>query len=211
MIIIAAFILMILGRIIMLFETPKDPWRDKMSAPLSHVDTVIEKTPVLSDRDKMWGVTVEKGKKVMRSGITIESDIVPLEMTYRNIADQTIPFKWFECPHPDLPSPSPAEALIITELNKYHCKWFREVSFNHLQVNTYSHPRFDFYIPSKNLIIEYDGKMAHNTPQQKAMDKLKTRFCISKGITIIRYSTKDYYHLSDRIADLMEEYSIAKK
>lgn len=48
--------------------------------------------------------------------------------------------------------------------------------------------RYDFYIPSKNLIIEYDGKDAHCKPDQRRRDRVKNKFAFDCGITIVRIS-----------------------
>ncbi len=60
---------------------------------------------------------------------------------------------------------------------------------------------FDFYLPDKNLCIEYDG-IQHFEPvkifggiegfkQQQKRDKIKDVFCKSKNIKLIRISYKD--------------------
>lgn len=147
------------------------------------------------------------------TSVCTEESVVPLnEIVYKNIAhNHPTPLNWFLCPHPDLPAPSHAEALIITELNKYKVKWYREVSFYGLQVNKKSHPRYDLWIPSKRLIIEYDGAAYHNDPHTKAMDKLKNKFCREQGIHLIRWNKSHYYHIPARVSSLMEQYNIPCK
>lgn len=133
------------------------------------------------------------------------------EIVYKNIAICTNPLQWWECNHPDLPAPSVAEQKIIDELDKYHIRWYREVSFAGLQVNKYSYPRYDIWIPSKMLIIEYDGKKAHSTAEQKAMDKLKNTFCKENGITIIRWNNTFYYNIPTHVERLMKNNNIKKR
>ncbi len=152
--------------------------------------------------------------KVYSGGIALsDEDIVPCEVVYKNIAKVADPLSWWPCDRVDLPSPSPAEALIIAELDKYQCVWYREVSFNGLQVNSYSYPRYDILIVLSHgiHIVEYDGKVWHNTAESKAMDKLKNKFCHDNGIPITRYNNKDYYHLSERIEELMYHLHIDRK
>ena len=50
------------------------------------------------------------------------------------------------------------ESIIEEELNKYNIKYYREVEFDSLiNKETGYRYRFDFFIPDKNTIIEYDG------------------------------------------------------
>jgi hypothetical protein len=143
---------------------------------------------------------------------TISEERSTLEdMRYKNISKAKNPLLWWECNHKNLPSPSAAEYLIIDELKKYSIKWYREVEFAGLQVNEYSHPRFDLWIPSKLLIIEYDGAQWHSTNEQKAMDKLKTKFCKDNGVDIKRLNKKHYYHMEATIKELMKEYDVKLK
>ena len=145
---------------------------------------------------------------------TIASSDVPLSepiIVYKNIASKhPKPLNWFLCPHPDLPAPSHAEALIIDELNQYKVKWYREVSFYGLQTSKYGWPRYDFWIPSYNLLLEYDG-ITHSRPEVKAMDRLKNKFCKDNGLSIVRYNRKHYYNLAQCIAELMNSHKISKK
>lgn len=64
-----------------------------------------------------------------------------------------------------------------------------------------SHLPFDFYIPDKNILIEYDG-IQHFEPvklfggikeyeKTKLKDKIKTEYCIKNNIKLIRISYKD--------------------
>lgn len=141
----------------------------------------------------------------------IVSTIEEPEIVYKNIAKTSNPLHWFECPHPDLPKPSVPEQMIIDELNRYKVKWYREVSFYGLQVNSYSYPRYDIFIPSHMLILEYDGEAYHNTPHTKAMDKLKNKFCKDNGLRIIRWNKSHYHHIPTRVKSLMAQYNISPK
>lgn len=155
--------------------------------------------------------------KVYSGGIALPDDIVPCDVVYKNIAEGvSSPLEWWVCERADLPTPSPAEALIIAELDKYRCKWYREVSFKGLQVKSYSYPRYDILIVNPHTtsgihIVEYDSKLWHVSAESKAMDKLKNKFCHSNGIPITRYSTKDYYHIPVRVEELMYHLHIERK
>lgn len=145
--------------------------------------------------------------------ITVPETLSPVhELEYTNIAGAVAnPTEWWECPHPDLPAPSSAEQLIIDELSQYSVLWYREIEFAGLKVNKYSYPRYDFYLPEHNLIIEYDGRSAHCTPHHKAMDKLKNKFCKENGIHIVRYNSQHYYKMKGTIMTLMKEYCVKRK
>lgn len=138
------------------------------------------------------------------------------EIVYKNIAkNHPEPLVYWECQHPDLPLPSPAEQLIIDELNMYRVIWDRECEFQGLQVNKWSYPRFDIVlqVPSSTgiHIIEYDGVSSHTTPKQKAMDKLKTSFCSTHNIPLTRLNRKHYYNIPNEIHCIMKRYGIRKR
>jgi len=74
--------------------------------------------------------------------------------------------------------------------------------------------RFDFFLPSYNIIIEYDGEQ-HSKPIKywggleglkatQRRDRIKTNYCLDNGITIIRIP---YTHTNIIIDDLLENSS----
>lgn len=75
----------------------------------------------------------------------------------------------------------------------------QEYIFNDFTYENGHHPRFDFYIPSRNYIIEYDGKQhftaqnngskwntLENLEKTKIRDDIKNNFCFDNKINIIR-------------------------
>lgn len=50
---------------------------------------------------------------------------------------------------------------------------------------------FDFFIPSKNLLIEVDGEYWHSTKKAINRDKLKSKEAASQGFTLLRISDSD--------------------
>lgn len=64
---------------------------------------------------------------------------------------------------------------------------------------------FDFYIPSKNLCIEYDGELHYQSvkffggdkslQKTKKHDEIKTRFCEMEGISLIRISYMNFKNI----------------
>lgn len=101
--------------------------------------------------------------------------------------------------------PSAAEQLIINELVKYPIIWHREISFRPFTTPDNGHYRYDFFIPSMRLCIEYDGQQAHSSEKNKEMDRIKTEFCKVNNIRLVRYNKYDYYKMEDRIKKLLSQ------
>jgi len=146
-----------------------------------------------------------------RPSKTVPIAIPAVTNEVQNIAPNPTDTTWFLCTHKNLPAPSSAEVLIIEELEKYNIEWHREVSFRGLQFTTFSFPRYDFYLPSLRLVIEYDGVSSHSNELQIATDKAKDKFCNDNGITIVRYNRKHYYNMYGHINALMKGAGIKKK
>ena len=107
--------------------------------------------------------------------------------------------EWFISGIGESVEPSFAENLIRTALNSLNIKHVTEVSFYGLKFDTGNYARFDFYIPKMNLVIEYDGKEYHNTKEVKKRDRIKTQFCKSNGIGLIRLNNKHYANIEVEI------------
>jgi len=110
----------------------------------------------------------------------------------------------------NIPKPSPAEQKIIDELERYNIEWYREVSFREFKSSDHGYYRFDFYIPSKRLIIEYDGKDWHKS-DRASIDTIKEQWCKEHGITVKRFCNKHYYQMDIHIGKLMKDYRIFPK
>lgn len=128
-----------------------------------------------------------------------------------NISKSPESTEWFIDPRVKDIVPSAAENIIGDILQTYKVQWYREVSFTGLQISYNGYPRFDFFLPAHWLVVEYDGELFHSTPEQKRMDALKSNWCKSVGIEVIRYSKEHYYSLEKCIGELMRGYSINKK
>lgn len=98
---------------------------------------------------------------------------------------------------------SPAEQLIIDELNKYPVQWHREVFFREFVSPKNAHYRYDFFIPSMRLCCEYHGKFFHMDDDKMATDAIKEEFCKVNNIRLVVYRGKDYYHMEQRIKELL--------
>ena len=86
------------------------------------------------------------------------------------------------------------EEKIASILSQAHIKFEREKTFSELKRGLF---RFDFYIPSLNIIIEYDGeqhmkqiKRFHKTRQEflhaQESDRRKNSYCLAKNIKLYR-------------------------
>ena len=109
-------------------------------------------------------------------------------------------------------SQSNGEKIISSILNDRKIEFKSEFKFDDCKYK--SHLKFDFYIPSKNLCIEFNG-IQHYTPieffggesyfkEMKVRDNIKVSFCKSNGINllIIKY-TKDRNKIEDLISSCL--------
>lgn len=120
---------------------------------------------------------------------------------YKSVVKK-IPFSLKYQEHPEI-EPSEAEKLIIAELTLLKIKFLREVSFGGFNTENGGSYRFDFFLPSYNLIIEYDGKEFH---KDLTRDKIKNEFCKKYNITIIRLNSKHYFKMSETLKGIMGNY-----
>ncbi len=154
-------------------------------------------------------VTELRGKEVER--LRIGKLIKEAKGIMINVAGKVEnPLEWFQSERALTNPMSVAEVIIRDILLLYPIQHYREVSFMGLKLSEWGYARYDFYLPSINHIIEYNGKMAHSTPEQIAKDDLKDKFCRKHSINLTRYDNKDYYHLADRIDKLLQGYNIHK-
>lgn len=103
---------------------------------------------------------------------------------------------------------SPMEKCVMRNLRKFNIRFYREVSFKEcINPITGCLLRYDFYIPEKNVLVEYDGKGAHKGKKVKDRDLIKTNFAKSNKIPLIRLKGGDAirlfieYYLSHTVLD----------
>ncbi len=82
--------------------------------------------------------------------------------------------------------PSFGELKVMKHLDLFDVEYLREVSFAGLVTDKGREFRFDFFIPSLSLIIEYDGKAYHSSSSRIAADNIKNKFARKHGIRVIR-------------------------
>jgi very-short-patch-repair endonuclease len=79
------------------------------------------------------------------------------------------------------------ELMIINHLISNNIKFIREVEFDKcVNPKTKQKLRFDFYIPSLNCLLEYDGLKYHSSKDQIYRDSIKNRFAKNNGFILIR-------------------------
>jgi len=132
------------------------------------------------------------------------SPVEPVKNVAVDVKDTT----WFIDSKVDLSVISHAEKIIDGHLRGYNVEYYREVSFVGLKLPTHGYPRFDFWFPTLKLCIEYDGRASHITPYQKEKDSLKTFFCRSNGIKLIRWNSVQFRSLGIVVSALLKEHGI---
>ena len=96
---------------------------------------------------------------------------------------------------------SKGEARVNDWLTEQHIQFNREYKFSELLSDKGNPLRFDFYIPSVNLCIEYDGEQ-HTVHKKSWMSKdefdrlqvhdiRKTVFCMENNISLLRIPWTD--------------------
>ena len=115
---------------------------------------------------------------------------------------------------------SKGENLIKEILDKMKILYFSEYSFdNCINPKTNTKLRFDFYLPSYNCCIEYDG-IQHfevsggwndnqNLKETQYRDQIKNEYCKNNNIKLIRIPYTDFdilnkSYLIERLDDMME-------
>lgn len=102
------------------------------------------------------------------------------------------------------------EKLIREKLTQFNIDFIQEYRFEDLIFpDTKHHAKFDFYIPSHNYIIEFDGiqhfqyennpdswNNYENFTKTKKRDKIKNEYCIKNNIPLIRIPYNYKYELT---------------
>ena len=94
--------------------------------------------------------------------------------------------KWFITSIGHKVEPSYMENEIRTILNGHDIAFYTEVSFEGLNPTKTKNGylRFDFYIPSLKMAIEYNGREFHKDKDVQSRDRLKRAFCRANGIEL---------------------------
>jgi very-short-patch-repair endonuclease len=102
---------------------------------------------------------------------------------------------------------SKGERAISKYLDKINIEYITEHKFHDL-----GHKRFDFYLPSLNICIEYDGRQHFESIKhfggekqyliQIESDKIKDKYCLDNGINIIRIPYWDFDNIEDILKNI---------
>lgn len=63
----------------------------------------------------------------------------------------------------------------------------------------------DFYCIEKKLVLEIDGEI-HNTPEAKEYDKIRDKFFIGLGFTVIRFKTLQVENNLDSVIESIKNW-----
>ena len=113
---------------------------------------------------------------------------------------------------------SKGEKKILDKLNNLSIQYTREKTFNNLKADSKHNLRFDFYIKSFNLLIEYDG-IQHFKPinfnnkenilkafmKRRKYDLKKNKFCKENNIKLVRISYYDYKNINKILEYLFKD------
>lgn len=77
-------------------------------------------------------------------------------------------------------------------------RYLREVQFKGLQTENGGWYRADFFLPDKDMIVEYDGDY-HLLDYQKKVDQIKDKYYKSIGLTVVRINKHNYKEQLSRI------------
>lgn len=175
-------------------------------------------------REKQKIASAKQQHEKVRKDLRKEQQIQVDEYLQQSVVDQELStfavmarkkrseqLEWFITDWGTKSIPSPAEQLIIDELNKYSVKWKREVSFKGLQLVSTGYARFDFYLIDHNVCIEYNGKIWHVAPDRVENDKIKARFCKKHQIELVILDSSHYYHIEHIIRKLMKRIAVVAR
>lgn len=167
----------------------------------THLSTRYSPDEWRQKASKVHGNVYDYSNVVYNGGRTTVTIRCPKHGNFRQTADTHIQGRG--CPSCNL---SKAEVKIKTWLDSNHIPFVAQKIFSDCKNPITNHPfKFDFYIPSRNLLIEYDGEQHfHPIPmgkykvtvdavnQTKRRDRIKTKYARSHGIRLIRISYKKF-------------------
>jgi len=106
---------------------------------------------------------------------------------------------------------SKGEILIKQFLEDNEIEYIREKTFNECVFE--KKLRFDFFIPTQNMCIEYDGEQHYNSLEcfggdelfeiTKKRDKIKNDFCVNNKINLIRIPYFEYDNIFTILSDTL--------
>jgi very-short-patch-repair endonuclease len=101
--------------------------------------------------------------------------------------------------------PSEAESKIIDILRNKKVIYHREVVFENCVSKKRFPLLFDFWIPDRNLVIEYDGKHHLTDAEIIINDDIKNKYCLRNKIRLIRLNKKNWFTLEKDISKILSQ------
>ena len=110
---------------------------------------------------------------------------------------------------------SRGEAKIRNVLIDFHQEFVQNKEFDDcINPDTNRHLRYDFFLPKKNILIEFDGKQHHEYiknwiqskekfDKAKIRDSLKTRYAKDAGIMLIRIPYTQYKYIEEILWEIL--------
>lgn len=106
---------------------------------------------------------------------------------------------------------SKGELLISSLLNSRNISYIREKKFNDCIYKRKRKLKFDFYLPTLNTCIEFDGKQHFmktfsdkEFERTKICDQIKNNYCLNKNIPLIRISYKEIDNIDEILIKLLD-------
>jgi hypothetical protein len=100
---------------------------------------------------------------------------------------------------------SKGEVKIVNFLTEKNINFNTQQTFSGCLSENSNKLKFDFYLPEKNICIEYDGEQhfkpieyfggVENFKKQKERDIIKNNYCLENNIKLIRISFNNYNHI----------------
>lgn len=178
-------------------------------APLrSQIPLSAEEQAAIEAEDDLWMEEWEKERLIRNAKRAADTQVYPVECVEEPVYIRPL---WFTDSWTGTLAISPAEQLIINELDKYQIEWKREVSYTGLLSPLGGYLRYDFLLPDYDTLIEYQGKNWHVSPDRVHNDTIKAEFCKTHNLKLVILNSQHYYNMEQVIIHHMKRLGIQKK
>ena len=106
---------------------------------------------------------------------------------------------------------SPAEYRVASALKRNAISFESEVSFPDCRSPQGNVLIFDFIVPDRNLLIEYDGLEYHNTEKSYAHDKIKTKYAAANGYKLLRLNSEHWGNIEGALMNCISKLQRKKR
>ena len=150
----------------------------------------------------------KKAKKVSRTKSSFKNRVSTFDSFYANEEAHTYGIGVKSKAKKSKPVMSYGEDAVAKYLLKNNIAFIREKEFKDLfNPQTYAKLRLDFYLPSLQIAIEYDGvqhfkvnnlnKTEENLQAQQYRDRIKNRYCRLNKINLIRIKYTEFAQIEE--------------